>query len=93
MCLLKYRYPYIYLIRVLDIEQGIERLVSGGLHATSRDVSAESQVLLWPLEFKGQIRRRLSDWCTFVPTLSIACKIESIKVSMCFLIENFCPQI
>lgn len=67
---------------MLDIEQGIERLVSGDVHAKSRDVSAESQVLLWPLEFKGQITRRLSDWCTSVPALSIACKIESIKVSV-----------
>lgn len=73
---------------MLGIEQGVGKLGSGDIPAKSRDVSAESQVLLWPLEFKGQITRRLSDWCTSVPALSIACKIESIRVSTCLLLHN-----
>lgn len=82
MCVLVLQLPIDILFRVLDIEQGVGRLGSGDIPAKSCDVSAESQVLLWPLEFKGQISRRLSDWCTSVPALSIACNIERIRVPL-----------
>ena len=70
-----------FFLRVLDIEQaGIEKSVSGDIHAKSYDVSADSHALMWPLEFKCQVTRRLSDWCTALPAVSVACKIESIQV-------------
>ena len=69
---------------MLDIEQaGIGRSVSGDIHAKSYDVSADSHALLWPLEFKCQVTRRLSDWCTALPAVSVTCKIESIQVYTC----------
>lgn len=84
-------------LRVLNIEQGIGESVSGDIHAKSYDVSADKHALLWPLEFKGQITRRLSDWCTAIPAISIACKIESVQVqtftcttySRCIILPSF----
>ena len=72
---------YTYLPRVLDIEKaGIGKSPSGEIHAETHDTSADSHALLWPLEVKGQITRRLSGWCTVVPAVSVACKMESIQV-------------
>lgn len=66
---------------MLDIEKaGIGKSVSGDIHAKSHDISADSHALLWPLEFKSDITRRLSGWCTKVPAVSIACKMDSIQV-------------
>jgi hypothetical protein len=67
--------------RVLDVEKaGIERSSSGDIHAEPRNLEANSHALLWPLQFKGQITRRLSDWCTTVPSISISCELQRIQM-------------
>lgn len=48
----------------------------------SHDVEADSHVLLWPLEFKGRVTRRLSDWCTAIPAVSVACRMNRTQVKM-----------
>ena len=70
---------YLFSFRVLNLDQ-IGKSVSGDIHAKSHDASADRHALLWPLEFKGQIVRRLNDWCTAIPAVSVSCKIESVKV-------------
>ena len=72
---------------------GIGKSVSGDIHAKSHDVSADSHALLWPLQFKGQITRRLCDWCKTVPAISVACKLESIQVMQYEVCVSVCDVV
>ena len=74
-----YMYLCLFSFRVLNLDK-IGKSVSGDIHAKSHDASADRHALLWPLEFKGQIVRRLNDWCTAIPAVSVSCKIESVQV-------------
>lgn len=42
--------------------------------------SGMDNVILKPLEFKGHVDRRLSDWCTSVPIVSVSAELEAVQV-------------
>lgn len=70
-----------FTLRVMDVEKASSELTVSD-KTKSHDIEADSHVLLWPLEFKGRITRRLSDWCTAIPAVSVACRMNRTQVKM-----------